>query len=179
MIMTMRLSGLKAAWAVAGIALFAGANYWARAAAPAPAAEKAAAKSDAATIDYNRDIRPILSENCYACHGPDKNTRKARLRLDIKDEALKAMRDGGHAIVPGDVDKSRVIERLVAEDEEERMPPADSGKKLTKEQIDLLTRWVAQGAPWKEHWSFIPATRPALPAVKNAAWPRNDWITLS
>src|SRR5687768_14220281 len=162
-----------AAWAVGGVALLAGAGYFASAATPV-GPSVAADKGVGSAIDYNRDIRPILSENCYACHGPDKNARKARLRLDIKEEALKAMRDGGFAIVPGDVHKSRVIERILAEDEEERMPPVDSGKKLSAEQIDLLKRWVEEGAAWKEHWSFVPATRPAAPPVKDSGWVKNE-----
>jgi mono/diheme cytochrome c family protein len=159
-------------WAVGAVALLTGAGYWAQAA--TPAAAPVAGKGAAVAIDFNRDIRPILSENCFACHGPDKAARKARLRLDIKDEALKEMRGGDFAIVPGNVGKSVAIERVVAEDEEERMPPVDSGKKLSKEQIDLLKRWVEQGAKWDEHWSFVPATRPAVPEVKDAGWVKND-----
>src|SRR5688572_17057533 len=166
-----RVTARSAGWAVGGIAFLTMVGYWAQAATPAA---PAAGKGAVAEIDYIRDIRPILSENCYACHGPDKAARKARLRLDIKEEALKEMRGGGFAIVPGDVAKSAAIERIKAEDEEERMPPADSGKKLSKEQIDLLKRWVEQGAPWKEHWSFVPATRPALPEVKDGGWVKND-----
>ena len=125
-------------------------------------------------IDFNRDIRPIFSDTCYACHGPDANKRKAGLRLDQKEEAFKPAKSGNYAIVPGDVAKSKLIELIITEDKDEQMPPPESGKTLTKAQIDLLRQWVAEGAPWQNHWSYIPPERPALPTVKNKAWPRNE-----
>src|SRR3989441_9115069 len=90
-------------------------------------------------IEYNRDVRPILAENCFACHGPDSAARKAKLRLDIRDEAVKA-----GAIAPGQPDKSALIERIFAEDVEERMPPAKARKTLTTTQKELLKRWIAE-----------------------------------
>src|SRR3954462_1482504 len=96
----------------------------------------------AATIQYNRDIRPILSENCYQCHGPDKNHRKAGLRLDVKEEAFKILESGDHAIVVGDLEKSALIHRISSTDEDDHMPPSKSGKKLTSTQIDTLKQWV-------------------------------------
>src|SRR5436190_24181317 len=89
----------------------------------------------AGAIQYNRDIRPILSENCYQCHGPDKNHRKAGLRLDVKEEAFKILESGDHAIVGGDLEKSALIHRITTTDEDDHMPPAKSGKKLTAAQI--------------------------------------------
>jgi mono/diheme cytochrome c family protein len=124
-------------------------------------------------IDFNRQIRPILSENCFGCHGPDEKERKAKLRLDLKDGAFGQLRDGGHAIVPGKSAQSALIERITATDPSERMPPPKSNKHLTAEQIDLLHRWIDQGAKWSEHWAFVPPRRPTLAAVKDTAWPRN------
>jgi mono/diheme cytochrome c family protein len=114
-------------------------------------------------IDYNRDIRPILSENCFTCHGPDAEARKADLRLDRKADALAERKGGTHAVVPGDADSSEVVFRVETDDDTARMPPADSGKTLTAEQTALIRRWVDQGAPWSEHWAFLPPRRPQLP----------------
>src|SRR3954464_3373900 len=125
-------------------------------------------------IDFNRDIRPIFSENCYACHGPDKNKRKAGLRLDIKEEAFKKQESGDFAIIPNSVKKSKLLKLTTSQDEDDRMPPSKFGKRLSKEQTTLLRRWVEQGAEWKQHWSYIPAERPSLPKVKNKRWPRNE-----
>src|SRR4051812_45039724 len=125
-------------------------------------------------IDFNRDIRPIFSENCYACHGPDKNKRKAGLRFDVKEEAFKKLDSGDYAIVPGKLTQSKMIQLITTTDEDDRMPPTKAGKRLTRAQIDLLKRWVQQGAHWKDHWSYIPPERPELPSVKNKKWPRNE-----
>src|SRR5437867_1904571 len=127
-----------------------------------------------ADVDYNRDIRPIFSENCYACHGPDQNKRKAGLRLDQKDDAFKELKSGNFAIVPSDLEKSKLIERITTKDDDDRMPPLKTGKHLTPAQIDLLRRWIAQGAEWKGHWAYLKPERPSLPAVKNARWVRNE-----
>src|SRR5262245_1884170 len=94
-----------------------------------------------APIDFNRQIRPILSDNCFRCHGPDKEERKAKLRLDSREGALKALRGGGHAIVPGHSAKSALIERITSADPRECMPPPKTNKRLTAQQIDLLRRW--------------------------------------
>src|SRR5207245_2320833 len=106
----------------------------------------------------------ILADNCFACHGPDKNQRKASLRLDSEEEAL-ADRGGYQAIAPGRPEKSELVRRITAEDVKERMPPAKSGKKLTQPQIELLRRWIEQGSKWQKHWSLIPPRRPQLPKV--------------
>jgi mono/diheme cytochrome c family protein len=131
-------------------------------------------KAGTQTIEYNRDIRPILSDNCFACHGPDDNKRKAKLRLDRKEDAFKPAKSGDPAIIPGDTAKSHLIERISSKDEDEKMPPPKSGKKLTAQQIDLLTRWIAQGAKWQNHWSFEKPQRATPPAVKDKKWPRNE-----
>ncbi len=115
-------------------------------------------------IDFATEIRPILSDNCFACHGPDSSKRKAGLRMDERDSALaRNEKSGVSAIVPGDTVQSELIVRITTTDSDDLMPPPESGKSLTKEQVALLTRWVEQGAQWDQHWSFKPITRPALP----------------
>jgi hypothetical protein len=115
-------------------------------------------------VDFNRQIRPILSESCYQCHGPDVNKRKADLRLDVRDGLFQSA--GGTTIVaPGKPDESELLARVSADDPELRMPPPKSGSPLAPEQIDLIRRWIAEGAQWKGHWAYIPPTRPAVPVV--------------
>ena len=98
-------------------------------------------------LDFNRDIRPILSENCFACHGPDEQKRKSKLRLDVRDDALKPAKSGAVAIVPGKADQSELVKRItLAEDHDDVMPPAKSKKRLTPRQVEVLKRWVAEGA---------------------------------
>jgi hypothetical protein len=121
-----------------------------------------------AQLEYNRDIRPILADNCFTCHGPDSAARKANLRLDQRDAAIKA-----EAIVPGSPDKSALVQRVCADDPKELMPPPKTLKKLTAAQKEMLKQWIAGGAAYQSHWSFIPPKRPAVPAVKNASWVRN------
>ncbi len=133
--------------------------------------------ASAGRIDFNRQIRPILSENCFPCHGPDANHREADLRLDVADIAT-GDRDGSTAIVPGRPGESEVYRRVADADETERMPPVDSGKELTAEEVDLLRRWIEQGAEYQEHWAYIPPTRPPVPQPADAAalerWRHND-----
>jgi Protein of unknown function (DUF1553)/Protein of unknown function (DUF1549)/Planctomycete cytochrome C/Concanavalin A-like lectin/glucanases superfamily len=116
-------------------------------------------------LEYNRDVRPILAENCFACHGPDSAARKADLRLDRRDEAIKA-----GAITPGDTDNSELLARIKSSDPKELMPPSVTTKKLSPEQRDVLQRWIAEGAQFQPHWSLIPPKRPELPAVQDTAW---------
>jgi hypothetical protein len=113
-------------------------------------------------IDFNRDVRPILSDNCFYCHGPDPKHRQADLRLDLRDEALKA-----EAIVPGDPEASALVERIFSEDRSEVMPPPGSNKSLTDRQKDTLKRWIAQGAEYRQHWSYERPVRPEVPAGAN------------
>jgi hypothetical protein len=122
-------------------------------------------------VDFGREIRSILAGNCFICHGPDQAQRKAGLRLDTREGAT-AERKGRRPVVPGDPSKSELVRRISAEDDD-RMPPAKSGKQLTPEQVALLKRWVAEGAPYAQHWAYSKPVRPALPAVRDAAWPRN------
>jgi hypothetical protein len=123
-------------------------------------------------IQFNRDIRPILSENCYACHGPDKHSRKAGLRLDTESGAFGKV-DDIYPIVPGKPDASEVVRRITTTDEDDHMPPLDSTKKLTSEQIALIKRWIEQGAKWEGHWAYIAPKASPIPKVKNKTWPRN------
>jgi cytochrome c553 len=127
-----------------------------------------AAPPTAAELDYNRDIRPILVENCFGCHGADSAGRKADLRLDDRDAAVES-----GAIVPGDPDSSVALDRIFSADPEEVMPPPSIKKVLTPEQKELLKRWIAEGAEYLPHWSFIPPQRPEPPAVKNGSWVKN------
>ncbi len=131
-------------------------------------------------MDFDRDIRPIFSDTCYACHGPDKANRKAGLRLDQRESAF-GRHDNGPAIVAGDLSHSALYRRITSQDKDERMPPADSGRQLTKKQIELIGRWIEQGAVWNEHWSLVPPKRPVVPRVTAAHWPRNaiDGFVLS
>jgi len=128
----------------------------------------------ARAIDFNRDIRPILSDNCFACHGPDKKTRKAGLRLDLRENATARLESGGQAVVPHDVARSHLMKVVSDANDDERMPPKESGKRLTQEQIRLLRDWIAQGAEFKAHWAYVTPERPALPGVKNKNWSRNE-----
>jgi mono/diheme cytochrome c family protein len=126
----------------------------------------------AGDVDFNRDIRPILSRNCFDCHGPDSKQRKADLRLDTRAGAFADL--GGHlAFVPGKPNESEALRRMTAADPDERMPPSKTGKKPSPAQIELIRRWIAEGAKWSEHWSYVPPKRPPVPAVRDADWPRN------
>ncbi|MDB6036713.1 MAG: Protein of unknown function (DUF1553)/Protein of unknown function (DUF1549)/Planctomycete [Verrucomicrobiales bacterium] len=132
------------------------------------------ASKPAPGIEFNRDIRPILSDNCFTCHGPDDAKRKAKLRFDLKEGALRANKDGEFAIVPGDPSKSKLIDRINAKDQDDLMPPPKSGKKLSAEQKETLRRWIAAGAKWQNHWAFEKPERPALPEIKDKKWARNE-----
>jgi len=120
-----------------------------------------------ARIEFNRDVRPILSENCYSCHGPDKGHRKAKLRLDERDSALKH-----GAVVPGEPDESELVLRILSEDEDV-MPPAEAHKTLSDAQKQTLRDWIAQGAEYQPHWAYVPPERRAPPEVARAGWVRN------
>ncbi|HVK57681.1 MAG TPA: DUF1549 domain-containing protein, partial [Candidatus Kapabacteria bacterium] len=127
----------------------------------------ASVASFGAEISYNRDIRPILTENCFACHGPDSAARKAGLRLDSFKEATAERKDSKPAIIAGKPDESSVYLRIITTDEEDVMPPVKSKKTLTSQQKDLLKRWIAEGAKYEAHWSFIAPTRPEVPKVES------------
>ena len=130
-------------------------------------------------VNFTRDIRPILSDACYECHGPSAKDRKAELRLDIRAEALAA-RDGNPAIVAGDPLASALVQRISSTDAEERMPPADATRQLTAEEIRKIRAWIEQGVDWENLWSLTPVEKTALPAVTKTEWPRNglDYFVL-
>ena len=140
-------------------------------------ADDSSSTAPAATTDsrlgYNRDVRPILSNNCFKCHGPDARERKADLRLDVADEARKPTASGATPIVPAKPDESELVVRVFASDEVVVMPPADSHKRLSEREKETLRRWIAEGAEYQPHWSFIAPQRPTLPPVATSAWPRD------
>ncbi|MBO0857965.1 MAG: DUF1553 domain-containing protein [Chloracidobacterium sp.] len=121
------------------------------------------------SINFDREVRPILSDNCFACHGPDEKQRKAKLRFDTKEGAFGKQ----GVITPGDASKSRMYQRVSSKDQDVMMPPPSSEHKLTDKQIETIKRWIDEGARWDEHWAFIPPRRPEIPKVANAAWIRN------
>lgn len=126
-----------------------------------------------APVSFNRDIRPILSDNCFYCHGFDPKNRKADLRLDTPDGAA-AEHDGARAIVPGDLAKSELWQRINSTDKDEVMPPPKAHKSVTAEQKEMLKRWIEQGARYQSHWSFIPVAAVEPPPVQQSGWPRNE-----
>src|SRR5215208_5020141 len=118
-------------------------------------------------VDFAREVRPILSGHCFQCHGPDEKARKAKLRLDLREEAIKS-----GTIFPGKPDESEVINRVCAEDPDVRMPPEKLKKPpLTAAQIATLKRWIAEGAKYSDHWSFTKLSRPEVPVVQNPKFP--------
>ncbi len=124
-------------------------------------------------VDFQRVVRPILSENCFHCHGPDANTRMADLRLDTREGVFAKRENGTPPVTPGNLQSSLVYQRITQADPALRMPPESSHKVLTDAQKDILKRWIADGATWKEHWSFVPPSRASLPPVKAKDWVRN------
>jgi hypothetical protein len=125
-------------------------------------------------VVFNRDIRPILSENCFHCHGPDAKIRKGKLRLDTREGALEVRKGKSAAVVAGKSADSELVKRVLSKDPNDIMPPPDSGKKLSAHQIELLRKWIDQGAEWQGHWSFIKPERPQPPTVKERAVIRNN-----
>jgi hypothetical protein len=133
-----------------------------------------AADPPSSAIDFDRQVRPILSERCFTCHGPDDGARQANLRLDTEPGAFAMLSGGGLAIVRGDPVASVLMQRVTSGDPVRRMPPAYLGHdKLPQKEIETLRRWIESGAPWSKHWSFVPPVRPELPKVSRSAWARN------
>jgi len=132
----------------------------------------AAGEGPEETLTFNRHIRPILSDTCFQCHGPDANTRMADLRLDL-EEAVRSDRGGYRALIPGNPSKSEIYRRLTSTEAVKRMPPPYSNKQISPEEIELVRRWIEQGGEYERHWSFIPPERPELPVVGRTEWPRN------
>tara|TARA_R110002074_G_scaffold119788_5_gene253116 strand:+ start:480 stop:2795 length:2316 start_codon:yes stop_codon:yes gene_type:complete len=127
-------------------------------------------------ISYNFHIRPILSDNCFACHGPDENKRESGLRLDNAEGAYAALKEnpGAHAIVPGKPAQSEIISRITTTEETAKMPPSESNLKLSPEEIDLIKKWVKQGAKYEPHWAFLPPVKTSLPDISDPQWANNE-----
>jgi len=128
------------------------------------------------SVDFNLHIRPILSDRCFKCHGPDANQRKANLRLDIRENALAALKDDptAHVIMPGKASQSEMYRRISSSDTSQRMPPVNSNLTLNEQEVELIRKWIDQGAVYKKHWAFIPPQKPALPILNDKEWSRNE-----
>jgi hypothetical protein len=127
-------------------------------------------------VSYNFNIRPILSDKCYKCHGPDASKRQAGLRLDMPESAFKALKDNpnAHVLVPGSPEMSELFRRISTNDTSEMMPPAASNlKRLTPHEVDLIKKWIKQGAKFEKHWAFVPPKSSPVPEVKDKEWPKN------
>ncbi len=144
---------------------------------PALAGADPGAETTARSVDFNRDVRPILSKNCFTCHGADEQHREGGLRLDLRGDAIKPLADGKTAIVPGHTDRSELVHRITSADADERMPPANANSTLTDDQRRILTQWIREGAGYSRHWSFEKPVRPQLPRLAAIAgrpeWPAN------
>ena len=123
-------------------------------------------------VRFNRDIRPILSDRCFQCHGPDDKKREAGLRFDLAESAFQDL-GGYHAVSKGEPDESELIARVSSDDPDVQMPPPESGKTISQDEVELLRRWIKQGAPFEEHWSFAPVRRPELPEIASVRWASN------
>lgn len=132
------------------------------------------AVSAADSPDYARDVLPILSKHCFACHGPDADTREAGLRLDVPEDAVRELDSGSIAIVPGSAEDSELVARILTDDESVQMPPPETGKSLTDKETDTLKRWIDGGATYSVHWSFQAIERPDVPQVRQEGWVRNE-----
>ncbi len=127
-------------------------------------------------IDYNFHVKPILSDRCYACHGPDEKVRKANLRLDMKSSAFSNLdsEEERYAIIPGDIENSQLVQHITSKDPDMVMPPPESKLSLSESEIAILIKWIEQGAEWKPHWAFVPIQKPELPSVHNDRWGANE-----
>ena len=134
-------------------------------------------------VDFNFHIKPIISDRCFKCHGPDDRVREADLRLHTQEGLYAALASdpSGHVIVPGDASNSEIIRRITSDDPDTKMPPEHSNLSLADHEKALITRWIDQGAEWKPHWAFIPPEKSSLPKVGKRNWPRNeiDYFTLA
>ena len=135
---------------------------------------KDASKSPATTVDFTREVRPILASHCFKCHGQDEGARKAKLRLDVRDDALKPAKSGELAIVPGKPGESELVRRISADNEDDLMPPPGAKNPLTAADKEILKRWIAEGAEYKPHWAFIAPKQSPPPEVHDTAWPKNE-----
>jgi hypothetical protein len=125
-------------------------------------------------VDFNLQIRPLLSDRCWKCHGPDEKSRKAKLRLDTKEGALGKAKEGGFVIKPSAPTESEVYRRITSTDPDEQMPPPDSHLSLKKSEIELIRRWIERGAEWEKHWAFVSPKKVTPPETKNRSWPKTE-----
>ena len=126
-------------------------------------------------VDFNYHVKPILSDRCFPCHGPDKNALKAELRLDTDEGALRQiLSSGSHAFVSGSIGRSEAFQRMISADPERQMPPPDFLRRLSEYEIALIAKWIEQGAEYKPHWAFIPAEKPSVPNVEDERWCNNE-----
>ena len=129
--------------------------------------------ADLKAVDFNQEVRPILSDRCFGCHGPDANKRKAGLRLDTAEGAYAALKSGDRAIVPGDLAASAMAQRIDSHDPDEVMPPPSLKRPLTDGERGILRRWIEGGAEYRKHWAFVAPERPAEPALRERSWVRD------
>ena len=129
--------------------------------------------SAAAKVDFTREVRPILASHCFKCHGQDEGARKAKLRLDVRENAIQPAKSGELAIVPGKPGESEVVRRIFADNEDDRMPPPGAKNPLTPADREILKRWITEGAEYKPHWAFIAPKQSPLPSVHDTSWPQN------
>ncbi len=125
-------------------------------------------------VDFDREVRPILSNKCFKCHGPDEANRQGGLRLDTPETAFAETESGATPIVPGNLEESEVFKRIVATEDDVRMPPKKSGKPLEPDELEKIAAWIEQGATFKRHWAFIPPVKPAVPETKDKSWSSNS-----
>jgi len=137
--------------------------------------------ANAGSVQFNRDVRPILKEHCFRCHGPDASARKSDLRSERRDGATQPARSGDIAVAPGKPDQSELIVRITSADKDDMMPPEKSGQRLSSAEVETLRKWVLEGAPYEKHWAFEKPLNPAIPAVKDLGWPRQpfDFLVLA
>ncbi len=140
---------------------------------PSALAAQAVSPASRSRIDFSRDIRPILADKCFGCHGPDAANNLSSLRFDSEAHVMADLGNGQRAIVRGNPEQSELVRRITAEQTSIRMPPVNSGRELTTEEIERLTEWIAQGAPWQRHWAFTRPSRSPAPEIKNQSWVRN------
>ena len=127
-------------------------------------------------VDFNHHIRPLFSDRCFTCHGPDENTREADFRLDTEEGAYGRIKesDRNYALVEGSLRRSEVAHRIASDDPDYMMPPPESNLALSDYEVALIRKWIDQGAEWKQHWAFIAPTKPAVPSLHDTEWPVND-----
>src|SRR5436190_1264347 len=130
--------------------------------------------SAGAAVDFSREVRPILASKCFACHGPDDAARKAKLRLDVREGAVKPAKSDAVPIVPGKPEQSELFRRVTTADDDDVMPPPKHGARLTAGQVGTLKTWIAEGAVYSQHWSFVKPVRATPPEVSDKGWPKNE-----